>query len=157
MKKVILLLSAILLVTNFLHSQARHKSQIRGFGNGRLAEFEKIKLLETLDLDEEAAAKFIVRRNQHLEKQRELSQKREAAINELRDVIESGLTNAEQLQKKNNEILEYEELLLKSRREFLESLKDIMDAEKISKVLVFEYVFRQEIQNELKSRKRSER
>ena len=47
-------------------------SKGRMSGPGRVAELEKIRLIEVLNLDEETTLKFFARRNMHQEKMRDI-------------------------------------------------------------------------------------
>lgn len=145
-------ISLLLIMTNNSNAQGRHRFQDKGRGMERMAELEQVKLLETLDLDEETSVKFFVRRKKHKELQREISLKRQEALEKLAEAVKSDAGDNSQYEASIKEILTYEEKLLDNREKFLESLNDIMDKEKIAKLVVFEYLFKQEIQNELRNR-----
>ncbi len=155
MKKILLSVLCLLLTVSINYSQGRHQNQGRGHGMNRLAELEKIKLLETLNLDEESSAVFIVRLNRHKDLQQEISGKRQAAIEELAEQVKNGSADDAFCKVKIDQILEYEETLLSERKEFINSLNDIMDQETISKFVVFEHLFRKEVRNELRKRRSS--
>lgn len=117
------------------------------FPEGRIAELEKIKLIETLDLDEETMLKFFSRRNAHHKKIKILVREKDSLVNKLGVRIRNESKN--NYESNIQKILEIEEKLVLERKNFLESIDDILSSYDVAKLIVFERRFRNEIRKEL--------
>jgi len=127
----------------------------RGMKNrDRLEQLEKIKLIESLDLDEETSIRFFARRNDSKNQIRELEKKAEDIISELERSYKTDDTNQVEKQKQLiSEILKTRESIETKRNEFIKSLDDILSTDQIAKLIVFEKNFRDEIRNILFDKK----
>ena len=127
----------------------------RGMKNrDRLEQLEKIKLIESLDLDEETSIRFFARRNDSKNQIRELEKKAEDIISELERSYKTDDTNQAEKQKQLiSELLKTKGSIETKRNEFIKSLDDILSTEQIAKLIVFEKNFRDEIRNILFDRK----
>jgi len=127
----------------------------RGMKNrDRLEQLEKIKLIESLDLDEETSIRFFARRNDSKNQIRELEKKADDIISELEKSFKTGDKNQVEKQKQLiSEILKTRESIETKRNEFIKSLDDILSTDQIAKLIVFEKNFRDEIRNILFDKK----
>jgi len=149
-KLIILLLS----LTVVLPIEAQHKR----FNNSsqkvknKIEELENIKLIEILDLKEEDMLKFFNRRKEFLERNRQLEENKNKHIDELR----TELNDLDEQKGKTaiDEIILLEENILKNKRDFIFSLKDILSNKQIVKLIIFERNFKKELK-ELLLKKRS--
>jgi hypothetical protein len=117
---------------------------------GKLEQLEKIKLIEALDLNEETAIRFFARRNDSRNEIDDLDKKSDELIFGLESSFNSDEKNQEEKQKQIiAELLKTRELIEIKRNQFLNSLNDILTIEQISKLIVFEKRFRDEIRNVL--------
>ena len=113
--------------------------------NKRMEELHKIKLIETLQMDEETTLKFFSRHSKHREQMRELDSKGDEILRDLEDKINSG--NKEEI---NSLVLAYQKneiQITEQRNDFINSLSDILTPAQIAKFLVFEMRFREEIRD----------
>jgi hypothetical protein len=90
MKKMFLPLIIICLVgsTVIAQNQRRMNKEMRPLQ--RIEQWEKIKLIETLNLDEETAVRFFTRRRDNQMRVKEILDQRDSAINELENEIKNG-------------------------------------------------------------------
>ena len=145
MKRIILPVVLILITLNTNWAQDErfmHDNMHRG----RLAELEKIKLIETLQLDEETTLRFFARRNEHMNEQKKLMDTRRDLLEELENKFKNGekLTDEEYLASVEK-LQQSEKQALDNRIAFYNSLKDILTPEQLAKLAVFEFTFMKEI------------
>ena len=114
----------------------------------KIESLEKIKLLETLDLDEETAIKFFARRNEHKEKIKALMNEQDAQYQKIDDKL-STLTNENdpELKKMIDKYLSINQKMDDERKRFFDSLSDILTLKQQAKLAIFEKRFRQEIRD----------
>lgn len=154
MKTILSAISIILLLSVVINSQTfedrKHKNRTK------LEQLEKVKLIEALDLSEESAVRFYARRNDFKKEIDELDNKSDDVFNELEKTLDSSDKNIEALQKKLiNEHINFREKTELKKKQFIESLSDILTIEQISKYIIFERKFRDEIRNVLFKRRKS--
>lgn len=111
----------------------------------KIEELEKIKLMEVLDLKEDAMLKFFARRKNFLDKFHQLEEEKNDKIDELQKVIDSNDEQA--LKKRIDEINSLDENIIKNRIDFINSLNDILNEQQIAKVVVFDRNFRRELRD----------
>ena len=115
-------------------------------GQGKIEELEKIKLIDVLQMDEETTLKFFARRNEYQNKVKDLMTSANDQLGKISDYIKNnGDKNTVELKKMINEYLSYNEAVAKEKTKFINSLSDILSYEQISKLLVFEKHFREEL------------
>ncbi len=127
----------------------------RGEGpRGRIEQLEKIKLLETLDLDEETSVRFFSRRNDFKEEHKEIINKRDEILLEIELNLQKERTSDEfDYQSALNNLSDIEKRIIKHREVFISSLKDILTIEQIAKFVVFESKFMREVRDALMRRR----
>jgi len=112
---------------------------------GKLAQLEKVKLIETLKMDEETTLRFFARRTEFLDKIQSLNKNSMDLIDKLEKSFgENKLTKSEY----KNLIKEFnnnDEQMFKEKMNFINSLDDILSEEQIAKMIVFEKKFKEEI------------
>ncbi|MBN1638501.1 MAG: hypothetical protein JW866_06030 [Ignavibacteriales bacterium] len=141
MKKIIFLLLIILLGVN---CQAQFKQKGKK-PNQMIEEIKIVKLIEILELDEETQIRFFSRRNQHLKEQEKLIEQRYQIVESLEKAIEGNeKINYEQKVKEVNDI---ENQIVQQRNNFYKSLSDILDYEKIAKLIIFEIKFNERVKD----------
>ena len=124
-------------------------------GMGKIAELEKIKLIDALQMNEETTLKFFARRSEYQRKVKDLMSKANDQLDKISDYIKNnGDKNSSELNKMINDYLSYGEAIAKERTNFINSLNDILSYEQISRLLIFEKHFREELRKILfRSRK----
>ena len=122
---------------------------------GKIEELEKIKLIDVLQMNEETTLKFFARRSEYQRKVKDLITKANDQLDKISDYIKNnGEKNSTELKKMISDYLSYGQAIAKEKANFINSLNDILSYEQISKLLVFEKHFREELRKILfKSRK----
>ncbi len=144
MKKIILTVIMLVFFSGMNYSQ-RGKWKNEEL-KGRFEQLEKIKLIETLEMDEETTLRFFSRKAEHKKVQEKVQLQIENKINELELIFKSGkVTTNEEMKHKIDEINSMEIQLEKNRAEFISSLSDILSYDQIAKLVIFERNFKDEI------------
>jgi len=146
MKKFLLVtigLLSFLFLTN-LSAQNRPKNFMHNkLGRERLLQLERLKIIETLDLDEDVSIRFFARRKKHLDMQKKVADKKDSLLLSLYNNFESGeKKNDSYYSEMVNKINDLDRQLFESKIKFLRSLSDILTPKQIAKLVVFEFKFR---------------
>lgn len=135
-------------------AQKNHEKNHRRFSK-KFEELEKIKLLETLNLDEATTLKFFARRNESRNKIESLNKESVNNYNELESILsdDNGYSNLDELISRK---LEIESQIINEKAKFLKSLNNILTKEQILKFILFERKFKKNVRDLLieKGRKR---
>jgi len=152
MKKLFMILFSIILITSIVYPQQMKEGKMKN--REKLEQLEKIKLIESLDMDEDTSIRFFARRNESKREIQELEKKTEDIIFELEKSFNTEDKNQDEKQKQLiSEMLKNRESIELKRNQFINSLGDILSTEQIAKLIVFEKKFRDEIRNVLFDRK----
>jgi hypothetical protein len=148
-----IILSNPVLCTDYFNNQLQHqefRENRQSPKQRQLRQLEQIKLVETLNLDEETAIRFFARRNKHLDNVENLQKEKNLLINELAMKIKAG----EKVNAKSylNKITALEKKMLNERIKFYNSLDDILNNEQLAKLIVFQSKFRKEIMRTIMKR-----
>ncbi|MGE5401175.1 MAG: hypothetical protein ACM3S2_12285 [Ignavibacteriales bacterium] len=147
MKRILLILIISAAALGSAYAQGRmHRRMDKA--QERIEELEKVKLVETLELSDDAMTKFFNRRKDFKERMRALTEQKEEKLNQLQDMLnneDNSDKNEQNFRKYVDEIVQIDATIGKSRSEFYNSLRDIMNYKQISKLMVFERNFRREI------------
>ncbi len=81
MKKSFMIMFALILLTPIIYSQQMKENKMKN--REKLEQLEKIKLIESLDMDEDTSIRFFARRNESKREIQELEKKTEDIIFEL--------------------------------------------------------------------------
>lgn len=112
----------------------------------KLNQLEKIKLIETLEMDEETTLRFFSRRNENQTKMEKLNERADEIITQMEDILKAGkvyteaeleslIANANSIQKQ----------MVQTKSDFINSLNDILTTEQIAKLIIFERRFKDEL------------
>lgn len=143
MKKISLILGIILGLSFIILSQQMGDKMMRQ--KNKLRQLEKIKLIDELNLDENTSIKFFARRNEMQQQIEALEDKSDQIVDKLDDGIKSGKMDESEQKQLIKELLNTKSKIEAERRQFIESLHDILPTEKIVRYIVFEQRFREEI------------
>jgi len=145
MKTISILVLIILFFSPNLFSQKKGKWQDEEM-RAKFEELENIKLIETLQMDEETTLRFFARKSEHKLQQNEIREKIKSNIDNLDVLLKSGRAmTTEELKSKIDEINNLELQIDKNKVEFLNSLSDILSYEQIAEMIIFEKRFRNEV------------
>lgn len=124
----------------------------------KFAELEKIKLIETLQMDEETTLRFFSRQSEHKNEQREMMDEIKQDIDDLDAMLKSGRpVTTEELKKKISDINDLELKLDQNRVAFINSLSDILSYEQIAQLIIFERTFRNEVRKMIMKDRRQQK
>jgi len=124
----------------------------------KFEELEKIKLIETLQMDEETTLRFFSRQSEHKNEQREIMDEIKKDIDDLDAMLKSGRpVTTEELKKKINDINDLELKLDQNRVAFISSLSDILSFEQIAQLIIFERTFRNEVRKMIMKDRRQQK
>ena len=144
MKSIYLILVMLLLFSGINYSQRGkwHDEELKG----KFEQLEKIKLIETLGMDEETTLRFFSRKAEHQKMQEEIQQQIQNKIDQLEVVFKSGrVATIDEIKTAINDINSMQIQVEKNRADFINSLSDILSYEQIAKLVIFERRFRDEI------------
>ncbi len=122
----------------------------------KIEQLERAKLIELLDLNEDAAVRFFVRRKEFREKLRELIDQRENLINKIEKKLKDEVDQSDKEYKDQlNELFSHDMKIVQHKEQFLNSLNDILTPEQVLKLAVFDNRFMREIRELLMQRKKN--
>lgn len=114
----------------------------------KIAQLEKVKIIELLNMDEETSVRFFSRHNEYKRKIEEIHNQIEERISIIEELIESGnQTSGAEYKKQLNEYWKLETELTAERKRFYDSLAGLLTDEQISKLVIFERRFREELRH----------
>ena len=144
MNKIIAAVSFVLIAAFVLNAQ-----DLRQNNQGplkKIEELEKVKLIETLGMDEQTTLKFFARRTKYREEQSLLIKNTLNLVDQMSDLTKKDDSkNDEELKKMIVQYQDMENKILRKKQEFYNSLTDILTYNQIAKVIVFERKFKEEI------------
>ncbi len=150
MKFFILILTVLLSINSSTAQNFEKKERKR---MNRIDQLERVKLIETLNLTEEQSIRFFARRNEHRKEIESIEKKIDDQLQELESLLNSSENKESSLKKLNEEILANREKIEAKRKQFIYSLNDILTTEQISKLLLFERRFKEQIKDLILKRK----
>ena len=143
MKKLIFLIISVALLQGISFPQGReHHKEIRA----KIEQLEKIKIIETLKMDEQTTLKFFARRTEFKDKLKDLMDKENNLLDKMDDFIKSSKDkNNSKYQGLIDQYFDLDQKIFNARKSFIRSLSDILSQEQIAKLLVFQRQFREEV------------
>ncbi|MDT3696543.1 MAG: hypothetical protein ROY99_09120 [Ignavibacterium sp.] len=152
MKKILLTLFLVGIISFVGIPQRMHDKPNKH--KNKLAQLEKAKLIDALELDEETAIRFFARRNQSKKDIDELEKKSDEIIAQLENTMKDKDSHKEENQKRLiTDLLKTKQQIESEKQKFINSLSDILSTEQIARFVVFEKRFREEIRNVLFDRR----
>jgi len=149
MKKIFLLVLLFSVLSSAIYSQDRMRMGKNQKPLQRIEHWERIKLIEVLNLNEDTAIRFFARRHENQKKMKEILDRRDDAIKDIEDEIQNGTQDDATYKDKINALLSLESSISKERENFLRALSDILSPVQIAKLVVFESRFRREVRETL--------
>jgi len=150
MKNIFFVFLIFLIVTPAIAQEHRDRRMM----DNKIEQLEKVKLIEALNLTEEQSIRFFARRNEHRKDIEKLEIRSEEIVRDLENLVEdSNDRNVAEQKRLLNEFLDIRIQIENKRKQFILSLSDILSPEQVSKLVVFEKKFRDEIRKILMKRK----
>lgn len=118
----------------------------------KIEELYKIKLIESLQMDEETTLRFFSRQTKNREEIRQINDKGDELLEQMESKISSG--SKEEISSLVNAFIKNEEEAAQKKAEFVNSLYDILTPGQVAKFLVFEMRFKEEIRDILMKERR---
>jgi hypothetical protein len=151
MKKIHLIILLLMILTPLIYTQEREDYKRKN----KIEQLERLKMIEVLDLDEETSIRFFSRRNEHQKEIEEMEKKSSDLFYQLEKILKSGKNDAEVEQKKIiTDLMDNREKIELKRKQFILSLSDILTTGQISKYVLFEKRFREELRKILLEKRR---
>lgn len=156
MKNIILSFLVIILFAGLTYPQKMKEKMLQN--RNKLEQLEKIKLIESLDMDEETSVRFFSRRNDFKKEMEIIENRNEEILSELEGTFSSKEKNIDVKRTQLlNELMENRRNIETKRQQFIVALKDIFTNEQTCKYVVFEKRFKDEIRNALMDIKRHQK
>jgi vacuolar-type H+-ATPase subunit I/STV1 len=116
----------------------------------KIEEWEKMKLIEVLNLNEDTSVRFFARRNELQKKIREILDQRDDLAKKMEAEFkdDSKVSDAVYQEQVNN-LIASEIKIQKEKETYIKGLGDILSPEQIAKLTVFEIRLRREIREKL--------
>lgn len=154
---LISLLTFALILSSGIFAQPHHMGNRKGNAREKIDQLEKIKLIETLNMNDEVSIKFFSKRNEYRERGKKLNEKIDSLSNVIREktLAEDDKTSDAEWEKLIYEFVSTEKRLQNNKLEFLTSIQKILSPKQVAEFLAFERRFRDEVQQILlRGRKR---
>jgi len=137
-------LGVVFLVTNSLLAQPEHSTRSQQPAMDRIESWKKVRMLESLKLNEDQSTKFIVRYNEHSEAMHGFEKERNALVDKLDTQSKSDAADDDYNQT-FNALLDTDKKISGERLRFLAELKEVLSNKQIAQYIVFERNFVQEL------------
>jgi hypothetical protein len=112
----------------------------------KINQLEKIKLIETLEMDEETTLRFFSRRSEHQTKMEKLHERADEIITQMEVIFKAGKVYTEaELKSLIEEANTIHTEIMQEKSNFINSLDDILTTEQIAKLIIFERRFKDEL------------
>ena len=152
MNKLILLLIIVISVSVTLTAQRKHdrKHQVPD----KILQLEKIKLIESLEMDEETTLKFFSRRSEHEREMEKIHKAINEKLGKMEQIVNSDNVLDEELKASIEELNLIHQKLNRIKADFINSLDDILSYEQIARMILFERKFKEELRRAIFKDKR---
>ena len=120
--------------------KAQDPGSMRGPAAERIAQYKKIRLMETLQMNEDVSIRFFARYNKHEDNIRAIGKEHNELIDQLQNLSRSNASDAD-INKVIKDIRMSEEKILEERSKFIEELNGVLSTKQIAEYIVFERNF----------------
>jgi Spy/CpxP family protein refolding chaperone len=108
-----------------------------GPGPGPFNEYRKMKLIETLKLNEEDAARFVAKSTAHEDAVHKLMAQRGDLLDDIRKALKEN-KDVKEYQKSVDQVSDLDQQIFKERQRFQEEMRKFLSPEKYARFVVFE-------------------
>jgi hypothetical protein len=112
----------------------------------RIVQFKKLKLIETLALDEQTSDRFLTK---YSSADKKLEDARKALHGSLRDLDEAVKRKSNRIKELTDESLKRQAEVQSATNEMIQSMRTVLDEERFAKYLVFEAQFTEQMRKAL--------
>jgi hypothetical protein len=154
MKIPVYIIALLVILTSSALTQDEPPSE--GQHRERLEQLRRIKLIETLELNEEQAVRLSVREKEFRAKEKEMLDRRRAMAEELRTLIDENAGD-DALRAQLARLDEIGAQIVHAKHAFLLSLNDFLTMRQIAGIVLFEQKFALEVRRLLKNARRPQR
>jgi len=134
----------ILLVTGSVLAQPGSGDRPQRPAYDRIESYKKVRMLESLKLDEDQSAKFLTRYNKHSEAMHAFEKERNELVDKLDEQSKANAVDDDYNQTFNL-LLDIDKKISGERQHFLTELKEVLSNKQIAQYIVFERNFAQEL------------
>lgn len=143
--KIILTSILIVLVSISIFSQGGRRQMEP---HKKIKQLEKVKLMETLDLEDETAVKFFGIRDKHQQNMTELREKSDKILDIMQETLSSDeSTNKSSLNRIIEDYKKIEAEMSSERQRYLKEAENLLPVDQYARLLVFERNFRTEVRD----------
>ena len=150
MKKIFFITFLVIIASAGIYAQNRGRGDKNMNPLQKIEEWEKMKLIEVLNLNENTSVRFFARRNEHQKRMKEIFDQREELAKRMEDEFNNSPKVSDAVyQEQVNNMIANEVRIQKERENYFHGLSDILTPEQIAKLTVFEIQFRRQIREKL--------
>ncbi len=137
-------LGVMFLVTSSLVAQQEHGNRSQQPAMDRIESWKKVRMLESLKLEEDQSVKFIAKYNKHQDIMHEFEKERNDLVDKL-DAQSKSDAEDDEYNQTFNTLLDIDKKIAGERLRFFMELKEILTIKQIAQFVVFERNFAQEL------------
>ncbi len=143
MKNISIVIVLIVAVFTFVTAQAQEGPAgppMRGPAAQRVEQLKKVRLMETLNLDEETSIRFFSRYNKHQDEVREIQKSREELLRQLESLQRSNASDAE-YEKSIQDLRTTDGKFLEARDRYWKDIRGVLSVKQFASYVLFENNF----------------
>lgn len=115
----------------------------------RIERFKKMRLVETLKLNEEEAIRFFAKQSAHEDKMKELMESRNKALDKIQDIVQDK-GDRKDMSKLTDDVLDVDQKIFAERQRYQNEIRTSLTPEQFGKFLVFERNFEHHMREAVK-------
>jgi septal ring factor EnvC (AmiA/AmiB activator) len=156
-RTLIISIFGFLILTSCGYSQPQGERMPGMMGPNRIEKYKKMRLLELLNLPEEAAVRFNAKYNLHEDKLREMRKLQEELEDRLEEIVNKNSEinkNLKEIQKTLDELDNSRSMMVSEDERFMKEMRNFLDAEQVSKFYIFQRKFERDLRDAIKEMRR---
>jgi hypothetical protein len=149
MKYILVILACVIFIASNNYAQPGwQRGNQRDERPERLEQFRKMRLIESLKMDEEQAVRFTAKQRSHEEKVRDLMMNRNSVLDEIEATTDSSF-DVKALYKLADKIISIDNDIYRERQRFYDEMRQFLTPIQFGKFLVFERNFGRKVRDAL--------
>lgn len=141
---VLMAVAVLMLAHTGADAQPRRQMMGQRQAFERVESFKKVRMMETLKLDEDQSVKLIARYNSHREKMQDLDQEANVLFDKLESLIQSNASESDYNQA-FAAVRDYERRRSEERQKYYNDLKEVLSPKQLAEYMVFERNFARDL------------